>query len=283
MFKKWGYALLLAGAGAAHAFAPQTGTWVVTAELNGQAGRGIALDVQNKTLVMQMYAYEPSGQPTFYLGVGELDGNVKATFPLNRYTGGRYFGSGPRTGTAAGGPGNVSLRFTSGTTGFALFPGESEVAISRFNFAYAAVPENLTGLWSFASVGPVGKFAELHSIAFPGPASYFGNGIVVSPNGLMGCEHQTKGANRGLVLCVRRNYQNQYLYSYYFALSVNDGEGFERDSIGIRAGQVVYVRRLTTPENVSTGLVAKDAEVPAADLDSFYRLFNEVAAREQAD
>ena len=45
------------------------------------------------TLLMQMYAYESNGQPTFYLAVGEVMDN-KVTAALNKYTGGRYFGSG---------------------------------------------------------------------------------------------------------------------------------------------------------------------------------------------
>lgn len=281
MLKKVILAFFLLGVGAVHAFAPQTGTWVVTAELNGQPGRGIALDVQNTTLVMQVYAYQPSGQPTFYMGVGQLDSEVKTSFALNSYTGGRYFGSGPLIGKPAGSAGAVSLRFTSGTSGFVTFPGEPEVAISRFNFAYAALAQDLIGLWSFTSVGPVGKFSEVHALTYRGSASYFGNGIVVSPSGLMACEHQTRGANAGLVLCVRRDDYDQYLYSYYFDLSVNDGEGFERDSIGVRAGQVVYVRRLRTPGDVSTGLVSKNEAQPPANLNALYQLFNQVASRGQ--
>ena len=71
------------------------------------------------------------------------------------------------------------------------------------------------------------------------------------------------------------------MYSYYFDLSVNDGEGFERDSIGVRAGQVVYVRRLRTPGDVSTGLVSKNEAQPPANLNALYQLFNQVASRGQ--
>ena len=49
----------------AHAFVPSAGTWVVNDELNGKPGRGLAIDVQNHVLVMQMYAYEKNDQPTF--------------------------------------------------------------------------------------------------------------------------------------------------------------------------------------------------------------------------
>ena len=90
-FKKFVAAALFMGAGLVHAFAPQAGTWVVTSEVDGKPGRGFGIDVQNTTLVMQMYAYEASGQPTFYLAVGQVS-DSRTTTPLTRYTGGRHFG-----------------------------------------------------------------------------------------------------------------------------------------------------------------------------------------------
>lgn len=89
---------LLWGTGIAHAYMPQAGTWVVTSELDGKPGRGLAIDVQNDTLLMQMYAYEASGEPTFYLAVGKMV-DSSATAELTRYTGGRYFGSAALSGT----------------------------------------------------------------------------------------------------------------------------------------------------------------------------------------
>lgn len=77
---------LLWGTGIAHAYMPQAGTWVVTSELDGKPGRGLAIDVQNDTLLMQMYAYEASGEPTFYLAVGKMV-DSSATAELTRYTG----------------------------------------------------------------------------------------------------------------------------------------------------------------------------------------------------
>lgn len=78
---------LLWGTGIAHAYMPQAGTWVVTSELDGKPGRGLAIDVQNDTLLMQMYAYEANGEPTFYLAVGKMV-DSSATAELTRYTGG---------------------------------------------------------------------------------------------------------------------------------------------------------------------------------------------------
>lgn len=152
VFKQWAAVALLACTAGARAYEPQAGTWVVSSEVDGKPGRGLSVDVQNGTLALQMYAYENSGQPTFYLAVGTVADN-RVTARLNRYTGGRYFGSPAQSGTEAGSPGNVTIRFTSGTTGFITFPNEPEKPISRFNFGYPQKPSSLAGIWTFTSVG----------------------------------------------------------------------------------------------------------------------------------
>jgi hypothetical protein len=43
---------------AARDFTPQTGSWVVSSELNGKPGRGLAIDVQGNTFFMQVFGYE---------------------------------------------------------------------------------------------------------------------------------------------------------------------------------------------------------------------------------
>ncbi|AVP56601.1 hypothetical protein C7H73_02180 [Pulveribacter suum] len=158
------------------------------------------MDAQNGTLVVQMYAYESNGQPTFYLASGALQ-NDRFSAPLMRYSGGRYFGSGPRSGAEAGSPGNVNVRFTSGTTGFITFPNEPEVAISRFNFGYAFAPASLKGIWTLTSFGSEGMLADAVEFTRLEDATANGNGIMVSPNGLFGCEHQVRGQLAGGVLC----------------------------------------------------------------------------------
>lgn len=260
MFKKLVAVAVFMGAGLAHAFAPQSGTWVMTAEVDGKPGRGLSVDVQNTTFVMQMYAYESSGQPTFYLAVGEVADN-KVTAPLNQYRGGRYFGSAAISGTETGTAGNVTVRFTSGTTGFITFPNEAEKAISRFNFGYGAVPESLRGIWSFNSIGSEGLQTDLVEFTVNAGASTNGNGLMTSANGLFGCEHQVRGTLAGNVLCVRINASGQLVRSYVLVYSVNEGEGYSVTS-GSTAQQMLEVRRITTPKGVGTGLIYKNEEAP---------------------
>ena len=40
---------------AARDFTPQAGTWVVSSEVDGKPGRGLAIDVQGNTFFMQVY------------------------------------------------------------------------------------------------------------------------------------------------------------------------------------------------------------------------------------
>lgn len=260
MLKKILAIAALLSSGWAHAFLPQSGTWVISSEVDGKPGRGFAIDVQNSTLVMQMYAYESSGQPTFYLAVGNFLDN-KTTAPLTRYAGGRYFGSGAQSGTPAGSPGSVSIRFTSGITGFITLPNEPEKSISRFNFGYPTAPSSLKGIWTLTSIGSEGLLGDVVNLTSFGSTTSTGSGLVISTDGLFGCEHQVSGSFSGFVLCVKINSQGQLLRSYAFTYSVNEGEGFSQYQ-GVGSQQMLSVRRVITAEGAGTGLVYKSDELP---------------------
>lgn len=276
MFRKIATVAALMSAGLVHAFAPQSGTWIVTSEVNGKPGRGFGIDVQNTTMVMQMYAYENSGQPTFYLAVGEVVDN-KVSAPLTQYSGGRYLGSGARSGIAAGSPGNVNIRFTSGTTGFIQLPNEGEVAISRFSFGYEAVPESLRGFWTLNSIGSEGLQSELVELTRNLGATTYGNGLMANANGTFGCEHQVRGNLAGDVLCVKTTTGGQLLRTYVLVYSVNEGEGYSVGSAN-STQQMLEVRRITTPKGVGTGLVHKSADTEAGDPQAL-RLHTEQASQ----
>ncbi len=282
MLKRVIGALLLVGMGAAHAFAPQTGTWVVTSELDGKPGRGIALDVQNGTLVMQVYAYQQGGQPTFYLGVGPINADGVASVPLTSYSGGRYFGSGARSGQEAGTPGTVALRFTSGTTGFATVPGESEKAISRFNFGYPFAAESLRGIWTLTSLNGTSVFTEAVVLSVRSGATANGNGIMATADDSFACEHQVRGNAAGLVICVKTDSRGQLLRSYAFTYSVNEGEGRQFSPSGGYTDQFVFVRRLTTPSGDGTGLIFKE-DSPAQGMSALHQKISDLAESIRAE
>ena len=267
MLKKWMAAAALAGVGIAHAFAPQAGTWIVTSELNGKPGRGLAIDVQDKTLVMQMYAYDPSGNATFYLTSGAINNN-QYTGTLNKYRGGRYLGSGDLIGQDDGSVGVVKMRFDSGTKGYITFPGEPEKAISRYSFAYSANPQSLKGLWLLTPINSLTPQADFVSLVTDlGPSDY-GSGMVATQDGRFGCDNIIKGANAGTVVCVKMNAANQLVRGYQFQYSVNDGEGVS----GVTTANLndpLIVRRMTSTAGDGTGILFKnaDAETPADAAD----------------
>ena len=254
---KWLKSLIAIGAlvcGTAHAFAPQAGSWVITSEVNGLPGRGFMVDVQNGLFGMQMYAYESSGQPTFYLAVGPLVDNAITT-ALHRYQGGRYFGSGPLSGTETASPGNVSVRFTSSTEGFMTLPGESEVAISRFEFGYTqGDANNLMGLWLYTGVGQSSANNRIDVVRLTtntGPALDGGTGLVVNDNDTFGCEQispDATGYPQWLTECVALqdlSNPNSAIAAYYlFSWSVNEGEGSMLDATSGAEDGAVVVRRI---------------------------------------
>lgn len=258
MFKKWAALGLLAAVGVAHAFAPQSGTWVVTSELNGKPGRGLAIDVQDKTLVMQMYAYDASGNATFYLTSGTFSNN-QYSGTLNKYRGGRYLGSGDLTGQDNGNDGTVSMRFESGTKGYVKFPGEQEKEITRFNFAYGPNPQSLKGLWLLTpliSSAPQSDFVDL--VEELGPSEY-GNGMVATKDNRFACDNLVRGPNAGWVTCVKLNASNQLARGYFFKYAVNDGEGFTGVT-STTIDDMLIVRRLTNSSDDGTGVVLKNAD-----------------------
>ena len=116
---------------AARDFTPQSGTWVISQELDGKPGRGLAIDVQGNTFFMQVFGYEKNGDATFYTATGQMDGN-QVTAPLMRYKGGRSFGSAARDAVEDSALGNVTVSFQNGLKGTVQFPGESAMVIERF-------------------------------------------------------------------------------------------------------------------------------------------------------
>ncbi len=272
MLKKWAALGLLAGAGVVHAFAPQSGTWVVTSEVNGKPGRGLAIDVQDKTLVMQMYAYDPSGNATFYLTSGTINNN-QYSGTLNKYRGGRYLGSGDLSGQESGNDGTVSMRFESGTKGYVKFPGEQEKEITRFNFAYGPNAQSLKGLWLLTPITSNTPLSDVVELVNEIGASEYGSGMVASKDNRFGCDNLVRGVNAGWVMCVKMNASNKLARAYFFKYAVNDGEGLT-GLTAATANDPLVVRRLTNSNNDGTGVVLKNSDAqepasPAALLQAF--------------
>ncbi|WP_429951333.1 hypothetical protein ACQYWY_06670 [Comamonas sediminis] len=282
ILKKFAVVGALLGTSLAYAFAPQTGTWIMTSEVNGKPGRGLAIDVQDNTLVMQMYAYDASGNATFYMTSGTL-ANDRYSAPLNKYRGGRYLGSGDLSGKEDGSAGTVSIRFESGTKGYITLPGEAEKEISRFNFAYGNNPEGLKGIWIFSplnSLTPTSDFFRLEKMQ---AATANGNGLITTAAGTFGCEYQVSGAAVGTVICAKVSTAGRLLGGYQFSFSVNEGEGYYLNSTGARAS-IATMHRLANRADTGTGIVLKtetndDTVAPAVSPEQLRLAIESVAAQ----
>ncbi|MEG0975100.1 MAG: hypothetical protein RSD57_14085 [Comamonas sp.] len=258
MLKKILAIAVLASTGIAHAYTPQAGTWVVSNELNGKPGRGLAIDVQGTTLVMQMYAYDTSGNATFYLTSGTISDH-KYSGTLNKYRGGRYLGSGDISGQEVGNDGVVSMRFVSGTKGFIKFPNEAEKEISRFNFSYSTSPDSLKGIWLLTSIGSSSNQAEFVKLENVIEGSGYGTGLVSTSDFRFACENITQGSNAGTVICLKLGAAGNTVRAYNFVYSVNDGEGISGPTPAT-AKDILVVRRLTNIELDGTGVSVKNSE-----------------------
>lgn len=249
------------------AISPQTGTWVVTDEVNGEPGRGIALDVQGNTLVMQVFAYKPDGSSAFYLSSGELSEDNQYEASLNEYQGGRYFGSDARIGSEVGSVGNVKLRFLNGMSGFIQFPNEPERAIQRYQFKYSENPESLLGYWVTTTTNPedmttTGGYFDLTHIIQDGSS-------VGNLGGVSNASHTTSCAfidyAENYVMCSDR-IGNIIMRAYAFKLSVNEGFGITypttRFGTQLGGGQIFTIKRLLTSDGQMVGLGDGFSDVP---------------------
>ncbi len=270
-------AALLAMTGVAQAFVPQSGAWIITDELNGKPGRGFSIDVQNDIFGMQVFAYESSGQPTFYMATGRLSNDNVVDTWLGRYEGGRYLGSGDRIGVERGSPGNVRIRFVSGTLGYITLPGEQEKQIKRFEFGYNnSTPESLLGLWSVVYADESGRIEhDAMELTRVSQGSSYSNGMAVSYDGMFACEQLVRGSDIGKSRCVkfRSGTSSQSVRSFWMRWSVNAGEG-DWNNTGAAGHGAVYANRLMQNSGRITGILRKapaDAKETQVDNDAALR------------
>ena len=127
---------------------PTSGAWVLDAERTGKPGRGVFLDVQDDTVIVQTSDYLANGEPTFHLGTSSLQGSLKlrgdttSAMSMFRYAGGRHFGSPAQSAKEVANAGELKLSFTPQTnnvytdfaTGDVRLPGEGSQRIKRLQF-----------------------------------------------------------------------------------------------------------------------------------------------------
>jgi YVTN family beta-propeller protein len=109
------------------ASAPVAGVWYDPAE----SGTGYALDYKDGVLIVQVYSYLAGGAAQWYLGAGNVTGNV-FTATLDRYVGGQCISCAYKVPSLAGNDGVVTIAFTSSTTADVVMPGGRTGHIQRY-------------------------------------------------------------------------------------------------------------------------------------------------------
>ena len=112
---------------------PRPGLWAITSEMNGSAGRGFQVELSGDTLVLTFYGYDAQGKASFWLASGPYSYN-RFVGDLVSYQGGNAFGMPYNSANYAGSPGQVTVTFTSATTGTITLPNEGTKEISYFGF-----------------------------------------------------------------------------------------------------------------------------------------------------
>ncbi len=198
---------------------PMNGTWVAEDELTGKPGRGIALDIQGNTVILQLFNYRADGQPTFHMGSATYQSKgvdsraTVATIPLSQYRGGRSLGGAAQSAKLEADVGNAVLEFSSSrvdrdtdfnvwwTQGQLQLPGEATVKIRRLqtdvleNFA-----ERMIGDWYVGRTDKIERFDRLQGngvstadgkiLCLPHTQSVGLNMSCGEPNGVMWNWHQ---------------------------------------------------------------------------------------------
>lgn len=173
-------------------YVPEAGMWIIDSENTGNPGRGMSIDLQANTLVMQLYGYKADGKSTFHIGSGTYAAS-ESVVRLLKVRGGRYFGSGALSGADDGNDGDALVRFSSPTTGQIRLPGEQWVSMQKFTVgSVAPALESLLGSWVFWTQDTDAKIQttlELTDVK---------NGYAVSPEGIR-CRYETTA--QGAVRC----------------------------------------------------------------------------------
>lgn len=125
---------------------PSSGAWIIDDENTGKPGRGVFLDAQDNTLIVQTSDYLVTGEPSFHMGVSTLKSSFNRAedtttgMSLLRYADGRYFGGPAQSGREVAEAGSTRMTFPAPTftkekgeivRGTVTLPGEATKAMRR--------------------------------------------------------------------------------------------------------------------------------------------------------
>ena len=154
---------------------PEAGTWIVSKEITGKAGRGISLDVQKPTnakhtLFMPIYNYDEKGNATFHIGLQVHSPSTTPTpdtptIKLMKYKGGRYLGGPAADGVEDTYTGPAELNFATTATGQIQFPREDAINMQRYYFGINPESvDSLVGTWALVPHAGAAKHRILNLV-----------------------------------------------------------------------------------------------------------------------
>lgn len=172
----------------AFAALPEQGYWSFDSELNGKPGRGLQIERQGgEIIILSYYGYRKDGSATFYQASGKLANQATFTADLFEYKNGPALGGPVQSGEISQKVGTVNIKFDTSQSGTIQFPGESEIAISRF--VYADTERRLSNQFSVSFFGKDNYWG--HPFSAKLTLSSTGKGLdaaLASPSGVF-CEY----------------------------------------------------------------------------------------------
>ncbi|MBI1890374.1 MAG: hypothetical protein HYS18_07005 [Burkholderiales bacterium] len=111
---------------------PQAGWWWNSAE----GGRGFSIEIQNGTMFLAGYMYDGSGNPIWYAsGPTAMSSSTSYLGTWQQYGNGQTLGGAYRSASVVNSNvGNISISFSSTTTGTLTLPDGRQISISRYNY-----------------------------------------------------------------------------------------------------------------------------------------------------
>ncbi|THU02558.1 hypothetical protein E9531_07740 [Lampropedia puyangensis] len=198
---------------------PQSGIWVIPDELNGQPGRGFAIDVDGDTLVLEVFGYDEAGDATFHIGTSPFIPGTISQVQLQQ-----------PSSTHLKSPGTASLSFDSLTSGTIALPGEPARKIVRFALSGPPDVRSLQGLWRFNIPGRGAISVQLNTLK---------DNAIESSDGLFRCEFVSPAITQdaGDTLCTQYPAAHeadqslrQFVFQWQMDLSDLYGQYFHTDS-----------------------------------------------------
>lgn len=132
------------------AVTPESGWWWNQA----QPGVGYNIETQNGTLFVAAFVYDEGGNPVWYSGAGQINGENTVTINLLRSSGGQCLGCVYTIAQSGDSGYQITLSFSDESHGIVRLNG-AETPIERFNFNLGSGVEKLLGVWIMNIAAPV--------------------------------------------------------------------------------------------------------------------------------